>query len=142
MTASTCSAIVPADIPREFVMTTGLLTISGNNIPPTPAAGLCSHRSRRRHGQLRAGNLAGKDDIDVRVHGQRLGIAAGVEERVRGKPLPQAIDVGRRNGPDLERAVDGDEDGHARYSPLRPPRFSTSRMSPMTIALSTAFTMS
>ena len=40
VTARTCSAMVSADMPREFVITTGLATISGNSMPPTPAAGL------------------------------------------------------------------------------------------------------
>ncbi len=40
VTASACSAMVSADMPRELVITIGRATISGNSMPPTPAAGL------------------------------------------------------------------------------------------------------
>jgi hypothetical protein len=45
MSISACSATAAADIPREFVRTTGLAFIAGKSMPPTPAAGLCTHRS-------------------------------------------------------------------------------------------------
>ena len=40
-----------------------------------------------------------------------------------GKLAAQILDVRRRDVPDGERTVDRDEDLHARYSPLLPPRF-------------------
>ncbi len=61
VTAMTCSAIVVAPSPREFVRTTGEATSSGNSIPPTPAAGLWSQRSRRA-----AANCAGLS-VDART---------------------------------------------------------------------------
>ena len=82
------------------------------------------------------------------LRNQREGFASvpRVEERVLRKRLAQPIDVRGGNVPGRERAVDPDEDradaGHRRKSPLWPPRFSTRRMSPMTMRLSTALIMS
>ena len=76
----------------------------------------------------------------------RLRFGRRVEERVLREDLPQVRDMRRGDVPGREGAVDADEDrlrgSHARKSPLRPPRFSTSRISPMTIRLSTALIMS
>jgi hypothetical protein len=93
-------------------------------------------------GEMAAIDLPGKDDLGVSDERERLGFCRRVQQRVLWKGAAEAFDVRPRDVPDGERTVDGDEDLHARYSPLLPPRFSISRISPMTIALSTALIMS
>ena len=68
----------------------------------------------------------------------------GVEEGVLRKIASQLIDEVPRQDPDRGRADHADQDLHRRRRkvPLLPPLLNISRMSPITMRLSTAFTMS
>ena len=74
---------------------------------------------------------------------RRIVAGGGVDERQVGERLPEPIDLAGRQRPD-RIGVDGRDDLHRfrRHSPDRPPRFSISRISPITIVLSAALTMS
>jgi hypothetical protein len=96
----------------------------------------------RRGRQVFGADLRRKCDLGVADHSERCLVVRGVAELVCRELAAERLHVLHRDVPHHERAVDGDEDDHARNSPLRPPRFSTRRMSPITMALSTALTMS
>ena len=67
----------------------------------------------------------------------------GFEKRVLREVFLQMAGEGARHHPGGRITDDAEEDVHGlRYVPLRPPRLYTRRISPITIALSTAFTMS
>ena len=96
VTASTCSAIVSALIPRELVITTGDSIIAGNSMPPTPAAGLCTHCSRRRgremgRAQLRhEGDVRGRNQLERALVARRRGGTCGAGTRSAGARRSEA----------------------------------------------------
>jgi hypothetical protein len=119
-------------VAAEFVITIGEATISGNSMAPTPAAGLWIQRSRgaaaRCAGVIREPKRRRRRNRSQRSSSEsaRTNVCSGNSRRSRStcaSGMHQA-----------ELAVDGDEDVHF--------VFFTRRMSPITIALSTALTMS
>src|SRR5262249_9058367 len=76
------------------------------------------------------------------------GVRARVEKEVARKVAAEILDLRVGNTPGRDGAVDGNEDRHsaggspARHVPLRPPDFSSNRMSRTIIPLSIAFAMS
>ena len=73
--------------------------------------------------------------------GERFGKAAVLRLLERDRLGRQGLDTGDDAG---DRVVDGKEAhaGFARQRPERPPRFSMSRIAPITMPRSTAFAMS
>src|SRR5262249_37604666 len=88
----------------------------------------------RRLADLLRTQACGERHVGVGNPVERLLVVVRAHERVLREVTPQSGDVRLRNAPDVELAVERDEDLHF--------VFFTRRIAPITIVLSIAFTMS
>ena len=83
-------------------------------MPARPAAGLWTHLSLFRGGELCRSQVSHERGVCGGNQAQRLLIVRGMEEHVLRKRSPQPVDVQLRDVPRREWTVDPDEDGERR----------------------------
>ena len=115
VTARTCSRNRLADMPREFVMRDRAREHLRKQHPADAGRRAVNPPQPRRGRQLRRAESAHERDIGARDQRRgSLGVVGRVQERVGRKLRPQPSPRPPRDRPHRERAVNADEDVHAR----------------------------
>ncbi len=143
VTPMTCSAIASPWMPRALVSATGAVAkLRKQEAGDARRRALDPPQARGRR-ELVGLHLRQERDVGVREFAEAVVAGGGVDDRQVRERLPEPVDLAGRQRPDRV-GIDRRDDLHRprRHSPDRPPRFSISRISPITIVLSAALTMS